>query len=287
MSALPKQLATRAEGRVLGIDVGWSEKDDTSAVCRLSWSKHRVYWKTKRFRATPSDRERAIRDVAGKRALLAVAIDGPLRRGFDRIGRYRSAERLLSRGALPVRIGKPGQSSSPHGKHLNEQANKAASVVKRYCSVHEARHAVRIDKYAIVEAFPTTFFGSMVEDPGRLLGSGARSDRYFAHLANVGTLDRLMRKWLGRRHCVREPCDIDDHEDRAAFVCALTALAVAAGEFTAVGDDRDGWIILPPRWAWAAWAWAGVERVARDEVIERGSASGRLVVEPIEGGRMK
>ena len=36
------------------------------------------------------------------------------------------------------------------------------------------------------------------------------------------------------------------HDDRAAFVCALTAVCVAAGDFVAVGDD-DGWIVLPPR----------------------------------------
>ena len=36
-----------------------------------------------------------------------------------------------------------------------------------------------------------------------------------------------------------------NHDDRAAFICALTALSVAAGDYTAVGDD-DGWIVLPP-----------------------------------------
>lgn len=39
---------------------------------------------------------------------------------------------------------------------------------------------------------------------------------------------------------------VTNHDDRAALVCALSALAVVAGDFVAVGDD-DGWIILPPR----------------------------------------
>jgi hypothetical protein len=39
---------------------------------------------------------------------------------------------------------------------------------------------------------------------------------------------------------------IVNHDDRAAFVCALTALSVATADFVAVGDD-DGWIVLPPR----------------------------------------
>ena len=31
------------------------------------------------------------------------------------------------------------------------------------------------------------------------------------------------------------------------MACAATALAVVAGRYTAAGDGRDGWIILPPR----------------------------------------
>jgi hypothetical protein len=36
-----------------------------------------------------------------------------------------------------------------------------------------------------------------------------------------------------------------NHDDRAALVCAATALCVASGDYTAVGG-QDGWIILPP-----------------------------------------
>jgi hypothetical protein len=63
-------------------------------------------------------------------------------------------------------------------------------------------------------------------------------------------------------------CDvgqITNHDDRAAFVCALTALAVAFGDFSAVGD-ADGWIILPPWRFVQAWAQAELEENARAEV---------------------
>jgi hypothetical protein len=38
-----------------------------------------------------------------------------------------------------------------------------------------------------------------------------------------------------------------DHEHRAAVVCALTAMCVARQQYVAVGDSRNGYIILPPQ----------------------------------------
>ena len=269
-----------AERSVLGIDVGWSETRPSSAVCRLSWDERRIHWETARFRATPSERQETIERVAGDRQLLAIAIDGPLRRGFDSIGRYRSAERLLGRGALAERIGKPGQSSSPNGRKLNAEANRTAESVKRRCSVAGAQHAPKIDEFAIVEAFPTTFLGAMIEDPPPA-HRRKRSDVYFAHLAERRTFDRLAQRLLDGRTWSHDPGELRNHDDRAAFVCALTALSVSAGEFTAVGDERDGWIILPPQWAFADWAWTAARDTARREQLEQPSESaGRLLSFP-------
>lgn len=254
-----------AQGSVLGIDVGWSVERRSSAVCRLSWDEHWVDWKIERFRATQSERESAICRVAGECELLAVAVDGPLRRGFDVIGRYRSAERLLSRGELWRRIGKPGQSSSPNGRKLNEQANAFAELVKRCCHVSAATHETCIDEHAIVEAFPTTFLGVMIECPDGKMTRRKRSDRYFEHLADCGRLDSFVSRLLGGRTWARAPAAITNHDDRAGIVCAITALSVAAGEFTAVGDEQDGWISLPPQWAFADWAWTALCRTAHSE----------------------
>ena len=248
-----------AEGSVLGIDVGWSTKKKSSAICRLSWNAQEVEWKICRFRATvDSDQKNTIRHVVANRELLAVAIDGPLRPGFNEIGHYRSAERILSRGELPKQIGKPGQSSSPNGMNLNVQANKSANFVKNLCRIREANHHVRIDKYAIAEAFPTTFLGVMLEAPVVLHGSKQRSDRYFKHLADCQCLDRFLEDMLNDRKLVHTPSGITNHDDRAAFVCALTALCIANEEFVAVGDKKDGWIILPPRRMFADWAWDAI-----------------------------
>ena len=124
-------------GYVLGIDIGWSTKHQTSAVCCLFWDDQNIDWKMRLYRACHQDRAQALRWAAKDRTLLAVAVDGPLRRGFSEIGRYRSAERLLSRGQLP-RVGKPAQSSSGFGKRLNEQANLAARFVRKHCRVRRA-----------------------------------------------------------------------------------------------------------------------------------------------------
>ena len=254
------------EGSVLGIDVGWSRKRKSSAVCRLSWSAHEIEWKIGRFIATDYDRERMISQVASDNSLLAVAIDGPLRPGFDEIGHYRSAERILSRGELYKRIGKPGQSSSGNGKKLNAQANKSAEFVKQHCHIREARHQVKIDDCAIVEAFPTTFLGVMIDSPALLDRPKIRSDRYFIHLAENQCFERLVKRLIGNYSWHHSPLEVVNHDDRAALVCAFTALCVAAGEFTAVGDKDDGWIILPPQWMFAGWAWqAALEIASRDE----------------------
>ncbi|MDE0442316.1 MAG: hypothetical protein OXL38_09380 [Gammaproteobacteria bacterium] len=136
-----------AEGSVLGIDVGWSNTRESSAVCRLFWNEETIGWEVRRFCANADDRREAICNVARKAKLLAVAIDGPLKPSFDRIKHYRSAERILSRGDL-LRIGKPGQSSSPNGQRLNEQANLSAKVVKDRCQIEDARHMECIDAKA-------------------------------------------------------------------------------------------------------------------------------------------
>ena len=215
-------------------------------------------WEIRRFRATEAERECAIRQVATDHALSAVAIDGPLKPDLDEIRRYRSAERLLSRGELPKRIGKPGQSSSPNGRKLNEQANLSARLAKTLCCVEEAVHSVRIDSQTIVEAFPTTFLGVMTECPEMLSRPRARSDRYFVHLAEGQHLDRFLAYLLPSRKQAAALSTIKNHDDRAALVCALTALCVAIGDFTAVGDNHDGWIILPPKRKFAEWAWEAV-----------------------------
>ena len=251
-------------GSVLGIDVGFSPTRRSSAVCRLDWDRHSVTWMIRRFRAVHDEQCATITAVAGDGPILAAALDGPLRAGFDVIGRYRVAERMLTRRLAP-RIGKPGQASAPVGKSLNAAANDCASVVIKGCKLEASRHHVRIDNLAIVEAFPSSFLGVMLQDPSEVIAArGDRSDMFFKHLAGSGELERLILHLLPGRTLAGRLIDITNHDDRAGLICALSALAVAANDYTAVGD-KDGWIILPPAAFIQSWAWADLEANASAE----------------------
>jgi len=230
---------------VLGIDVGWSAVRRSSGVCRLDWDGARIGWRLDRFRATEEDRAEAI-GAAADRPLRAAAIDGPLARGFGPIGRYRACERMLTR-RLGRMIGKPGPSNTPGGRLLNEQANACARTLRSLGAVAAAVFPERIDGQAIAEAFPSSFLGMMIAGEAPTVARRTRSDIFFVHLAASGMLHRLLAHLLPGRTLAGDPAAITDHDERAAFACALTALCLAAGRYTAVGDDGDGWIILPPR----------------------------------------
>jgi Protein of unknown function (DUF429) len=254
-----------ATGAALGIDVGCSPVRRSSAVCRLAWDADTVTWDVARFRAINPERIETIVAVAGDAMLACAAFDGPLRRGFEAIGRYRSAERMLTR-RLARRIGKPGASSAPVGRLLNEHANACAGVVLGHCHVAPSTHAREIDDRAVVEAFPSSFLGLMIEDPSTLAARRHnRSDLFFLHWCAQGIFDRLLGRLMPGRRQARAPADLTNHDERAAFVCALTALCVAAGDYTAVGD-RDGWIILPPYTLLPPWAREDLEANAAEEI---------------------
>lgn len=252
-------------GSVLGIDVGWSKRERTSAACRLNWDSNTIYWEISRFRAIEDERCEAILRITEEETLLSAAVDGPLRRGFDDIGKYRSCERLLSRGRLPKRIGKPGQSSSPHGKKLNRQANLSVKLLKK-CEIGPSQEKICIDPLAIHEAFPTSFLGVMIDEPLPKSKSIDRSDQFFEQCIEGGQIDRLLKILLPDRYLIESPARIRNHDDRAAFVCAVTALCVVAQNFAAVGDNEDGWIILPPKRQFSEWAWNALsDNMLRDK----------------------
>jgi hypothetical protein len=253
-----------ALGSVLGIDVGYSTTKRSSAVCRLDWDTKKVTWTIDRYRAIEHERHEIISRVAEGRNLYAAAFDGPLRSGFDQIENYRLAERLLT-GRLAPQIGKPGPSNSPVGKKLNEEANKCVRQVLASAHVASASHASRIDSRAIVEAFPSSFLGLMIDNPTSLrTRRGNRSDVYFDALAHNGTFERLLDYLLPDR-TIDDASAVTNHDCRAALVCAFTALAVAANKYCAVGD-ADGWIILPPRHFICDWAWTLLIQNAAKEV---------------------
>lgn len=240
-------------GSVLGVDVGWSRERRSSAACRLDWDEQGIGWTIGRFTAEPGDRQAGLRAVMGTAHLLVAAFDGPLRGDLQAIHNYREAERQLSMRWVREAIGKIGQSNSGSGRLLNAATNDCANVVLKQNTLAEARHDHAIHKYALVEAFPNSFLGLMLEDPASLKGGrGQRSDRYYVALAEAGTLTALMQAMLPGRTVKQTFGSVTNHDDRAALVCALTALCVAAGRYTAVGN-ADGWIFMPPIDLVASW----------------------------------
>ncbi|MBU1305754.1 MAG: hypothetical protein KKF33_09560 [Alphaproteobacteria bacterium] len=234
-----------ASGAVLGVDVGGSLLRRSTAACRLSWTADRVSWCIERCTADPALRAASFARVIDGTPLLAAAFDGPLAPGLAEIDVYRAAERMLTRGLGKV-IGKPGQSHVPVGRLLNAQANACVRTVLSCGAISAARHAEAIDSSAIVEAFPSSYLGLLLADPAAVPVTRAnRSDRYFETLAENGQIAAILHSLLPGRHTAATPADLTNHDDRAALICALTALGVAAGSYCAVGSGT-GWIILPP-----------------------------------------
>lgn len=265
MSRLP------ASGSVLGIDVGYSAQTKTGAACRLDWTTDEVRWTIERFAFERTQRRDVIARVINTRPLLAAALDGPLHPTLEIVAKYRAAERLLTSGFQP-RIGKPGQASSLNGIMLNAAASDLARYLLELGACEPSRHKARIHERSIVEAFPTAFLGVMTPGAPRVASlSDALSDRFYVALCEVGLLQELLTTLLpGRRQ--EDFGHVRDHDDRASLVCAMTALAVAAQDYVAVGDS-EGWIVLPPRRFIKAWA---------SEQLSLNSASrdGRVIVEP-------
>ena len=166
--------------------------------------------------------------LAGEAILSAVAIDGPIRRSFDEIAVYRDAERMLTRGFQKL-IGKPGQSSSPNGKKLNAAANAVAVHLLQLGIIGRANHVARIDDRAIVEAFPTSFLGVMLQKGG-VPSFGPRSDLFYEHLLGPdlerpappvdNRLSGLLRLLLPNRQLWTSLANLTDHAKRAASVFA-------------------------------------------------------------------
>ena len=251
-------------GSVLGLDVGFSTTRRSSAVCRIDWDEAHIGWKTERFRALPAEQESTLVAVAGGKILEAAAFDGPLRAGLDVIGVYRVADRMLTR-RLGARIGKPGQTNAPVGKRLNAAANDLARLVRRTCLLQPSQHANGIDSRAIVEAFPNSFLGVMLEDPSLVPARrDDRSDTFFLHLVSRGTLQRLLCHLLPDR-TISLPLDgVTNHDDRAALICALPPWRSRRGTLP-LSVTRIGWIVLPPRVFVQNWAWNDLEINARAE----------------------
>jgi len=241
-------------GMVAGVDIGFSTIRRASAICKLWWGGGKIGWSIKRYRAIASEREAAFREKLDGEKLDAIALDGPVRCGFDLINDYRVAERNLTLRLQP-KIGKPGQSNSPVGMRLNQETNVCAEMALRFAEISLAKHDQKIHKCSIVEAFPNSFLGVMLPDPDSIIARRrGRSDVFYKTLVASGKLNELLEFLLPKHAIGADLGLVTNHDDRAALVCAITALGLVSDKFCAVGDRKNGWIILPPPQFIAPWA---------------------------------
>jgi hypothetical protein len=199
---------------------------------------------------------------------------------------------MLTRRFQPL-IGKPGQSSSGNGIKLNESANKVGKLLLRLGCVADAVHSAKIMDQAIVEAFPTSFLGVML-DKDSIPAAGQKSDVFFDHLLGPDSrrpsppednrLVSLVKRFLPDRKLAFDLAGCSDHEQRAGIICAITALCIVSREYVAVGDRTNGYIILPPL---AKHGFAGMQPWAV-ELLRSNQPKGNdaaIIIEPDQGNR--
>jgi hypothetical protein len=181
----------------------------------------------------------------------AVGIDGPLIPGFGHTTQYRACEKVLSRGDFQ-RHGKPGATSSKLGQRLHREATFWAKEVK---------HMFRgLPENRIVEAFPNAFLGVLVP-LGTKIHRGKKSDAYFHKAVENGALSAVCGLALGPngKQIFSSAKDLSNHDQIAAFVCALSAACALKGIAKKVGSGNDGWIQLPPLSMMQSWAKIALE----------------------------
>lgn len=255
-------------GRVVGIDVGYSARRATTGFCAITWDAGEVDWTWANARTCVADRTRVLDAVlaGGDRAVAAVAVDGPLRPDLDYAPTYRCAERLLSCGSFQRR-GKPGPTSGGSGPALHAEATALTRFALATLLIDAAAYAARIHRRAVMEAFPNLFLGVLCDEDCYPVPARPRQWTDALYDAVRPRLEALLRHLLPGR-AIRGDWDIGDHDGIASFVCALSALCVAAGRYVAVGAHADGFIMLPPHDAWGRDAWA--ERELRTNVARHG-----------------
>ena len=239
---------------VLGIDVGFAPRKETTGFCALCWDESRIRIRFAATTSDPQERRRALSALISTDELVAVGIDGPLTHALRVVNHYRAAEALLSRGVLQKR-GKPGQTSAPVGQRLHEHATALAKMTLELSCVRASTHRDPIHERCVVEAFPSMFMAALVDEARLPRLRRDASDRYWELLVHGS--DRLIELFahlLPERRLEADLTEIRNHEHRAALVCALTGLSVARGDYVAVGDPEDGDSVLPPRGMWGSGA---------------------------------
>lgn len=237
---------------VAGIDVGLTLVDRTSGVCRTGDGGEVVAH-------TYIDRLSRTQALGDEHSFQVLAIDAPVLPMHELHYRPRACEKVFVWGAFQKRC-KCGESQVPG----TGQALRRAGVDTAHAFVTDvaegecARPFPRVfGEHNIVEAFPNAFIGVTLAE-AKFESTPGRGDKfdwlYDAWIeSNVPNRLRAVLDW-DRETFWRAVNDNGHHDERAALVCAITALCVLRGMYVAVGEASGGYFFLPPWQMWADWA---------------------------------
>jgi predicted RNase H-like nuclease len=245
----------------IGLDVGFSSRKRSSGVARLNSGVVSVGC------ATASLESRTV--LFGVDEVDLAAIDAPIlgRDSYDK----RACERLFTLGCFQRRC-KPGLSHVPGtGRAFRQAGHESARQLSEISSGREL--LVKFPRVwgarNLIEAFPNAFMGVLLPggcfDQMPKLRRGRKFEWLYNECRERNIFDSVVNM-IGTatlRSILQHIKSNQNHDQKAALICLLTAAAVTAGRYTAVGDPAGGYFFLPPWEAWAPWARQEVETQRR------------------------
>ena len=246
----------------LGIDTGWSVRDDTTGLCLITLDQNRIRWECRNTGVREDRRRRDLTELIEPGTVLnGVGIDGQLAWKLNLIDHYRAADALLTEGIFNDRFvtqATNGRNDGSFGPDLHRHTTRLAKLVLKLSiegslNLVYADHPDPVHEYRIVEAFPAAFLAFLLpdEDFQTIQGKGAYA--FWGSMVDQGYLSALAMLLL-------PGIQLDDLDERLsritnqhlrdAFACALTAMCVAKNNYVAAGDPEYGDIILPPHEVW-------------------------------------
>lgn len=233
---------------LLGIDAGYSKTVRSTGICVICPDAPSP---VRAVRVWARDTIFAADNLLAGEAPTSIGIDAPLtpilgQARYKVVKQYRECERMLSGGIFQKRC-KPGPTNSPRGLALHKQATKVANAL-----------SLRFPKALLVEAFPNAFLGVMLPNKAFALPirRAIKSDVFWEQCFFKS---RIMRILLTELFAADGPRifeagkQLTNHDERAAFICAITARSAALGTHSSCAG-RDGTIVLPPGIFVKAWA---------------------------------
>jgi hypothetical protein len=241
---------------LLGVDVGFSKSKKTTG---LAWFAGTTI-ETALTGSSWSERSHSLpRNVQ----FSIAALDAPIV-PEENFAAARGCERAFYRGAFARRC-RPGLSHHGRGVPLKDAGRQAASDFASILAPGTLPFGPSVlPTKPIIEAFPNTFIGVLLPAESFAWWSKAlrkaKSDWLFEIAAELGIFGKLLSKLdLASARIRKKFENAEDHDERAALICLLTALFAWSRDAVIVGDHVGGWFWLPPKSLWDPWASVALE----------------------------